>query len=189
MPKLLEQSDQHLISAAQKGDQDAMRDIVNCYEGKVAATVIGMLGYGPEAEEVGQDVFVRFFRSIDRFRGDSALGTYLTRIAINQCLTVLQKRKRRQIFRFFNRDDDSPEMQIPDHGLTQEQRDTQALVQKALQNLEPDFRAVVVLRMLEGYSTKETAELLDIPSGTVLSRLARGQKKLKVVLEKLGIAA
>lgn len=189
MPRILEQSDQALIESAKNGDQQAIRTIVNRYEGKIAATVIGMLGYGPEAEEVGQDVFVRFFRSIDRFRGDSALGTYLTRIAINLCLTSLQKRKRRQIFRFFNRDDESPEMQIPDHGLNQNQRDTQALVQRALQSLEPDFRAVVVLRMLEGYSTKETADLLDIPSGTVLSRLARGQKKLKVILEKLGISA
>lgn len=166
-----------------------MRTLIDRYEGKVAATVIGMLGYSPEAEEVGQDVFVRFFRSIERFRGDSALSTYLTRIAINLCLTELQKRKRRQIFRFFSRDDDSPEMQIPDHGLNQNQRDTQALVQRALQSLDPDFRAVVVLRMIEGYSTKETAELLNIPSGTVLSRLARGQKKLKVILEQLGISA
>ncbi|MEL6842337.1 MAG: RNA polymerase sigma factor, partial [Bacteroidota bacterium] len=158
-------------------------------EGKIAATVIGMLGYGPEAEEVGQDVFVRFFRSIDGFRGDSSLGTYLTRIAINLCLNTLQKRKRRQIFRFFQRDEASPEMQIPDHGLSQEQRETQAMVQRALQAMEPDFRAVVVLRMLEGYSTKETAQMLNIPTGTVLSRLARGQKKLKEIIQQLDKAA
>jgi RNA polymerase sigma-70 factor (ECF subfamily) len=58
------------------------------------------------------------------------------------------------------------------------------MVNKALQLLEPDFRTVVVLRMIDGYSVKETAVMLDLPEGTVASRLARGQKKLKQILEK-----
>jgi len=67
---------------------------------------------------------------------------------------------------------------------TAAQHDTKEVVQKALQQLEPEFRSVVVLRMIEGYSTKETAELLKLPLGTVLSRLSRAQTKLKGLLKK-----
>ena len=100
----------------------------------------------------------------------------------------MQKRKRSRIFSLFSQREDQPELQVPDTGINQDQRDSQALVHLALQGLDTDFRAVVILRMLEGYSTKETAEILDIPSGTVLSRLARGQKKLKDIFKQLGIS-
>jgi RNA polymerase sigma-70 factor (ECF subfamily) len=182
------QSEQDLLTLAREGNQNAFRELVNRYQEQVAATVIGMLGPGLEAEDVGQEVFIRFYKSLERFRGDSALGTYLTRIAINLCLTTLQKRKRARIFSFFSGREEGPELQVADTGLNQDQRDSQALVHEALQQLEPDFRAVVVLRMLEGYSTKETAQMLDIPTGTVLSRLARGQKKLREILNRLGIS-
>ena len=174
--------DAQLIEQAREGNSDAFRLLVKRYESQVAATVIGMLGNGPEAEDVGQEVFIRFYRALHQFKGEAALGTYLTRIAINLSLNAIKKQKRRNMFRLFSQDQQQPELQIPDHGMTQEQRETQAMVQQALLLLEPDFRSVMVLRMIEGYSTKETAELLGIPMGTVLSRLARAQKKLKHIL-------
>lgn len=177
-------ADNELIERSRSGDQAAFRLLVDKYEPQVAGTVIGMLGNTEEAEDVGQEVFIRFFRSMGNYRGEAALGTYLTRIAINLSLNALKKRKRRNIFRFLRNDGEAQDFQIPDHGLTREQVETQQLVQKALQDLEPDFRAVIVLRMIEGYSTKETAEMLEMPLGTVLSRLSRAQKKLKEILEK-----
>ena len=180
------ETDSQLIQKSREGDQHAFRSLVERYEGQVAATVIGMLGNGEEAEDVGQEVFIRFYRSLDKFRGEASLGTYLTRIAINLSLNAIKKRKRRNIFSLFNSKEGSHEMQIPDYGLSQEVRDTQALVQSALQLLEPDFRSVIVLRLIEAYSTKETAEILQLPLGTVLSRLSRAQKKLKQILEKMG---
>lgn len=146
-----------------------------------------MLGTGEEAEDVGQEVFIRFYKALGNFRGDAALGTYLVRIAMNLCLNVLKKRKRRQMFRRlgFGGETDKPALEVADEGLNQDNRDVQAFVQQALQHLAPDFRSVVVLRLLEGYSTKETAELLGVPEGTILSRLARGQKKLKDIFIKL----
>lgn len=147
----------------------------------MAATVIGMLGRYPEADDVGQEVFVRFYRALPRFRGDSSLGTYLTRIAINLSLNELKRRKRRRLL-FGRSDDDFPE---PSHNPEQEagaRRQRQELVERALARLDPKFRAVVVLRLLEGYSTEETAEILQIPLGTALSRLARAQRKLQELL-------
>lgn len=175
-------SDIELVSRAREGDELAFKEIVERYEHQVAGTVVGMLGNTQEAEDVGQEVFVRFYRSLASFRGDSALGTYITRIAINLSLNAIKKRKRRTILGLFGGSEQKMILDIPDHGMTQEQRDTQQMVQTAIQQLRPDFRSVVVLRMIEGYSTKEVAEMLEVPLGTVLSRLARAQKKLKGIL-------
>jgi RNA polymerase sigma-70 factor, ECF subfamily len=175
-----------LIRHSRAGDEAAFRALVERHEGQVAATVIGMLGQGAEAEDVGQEVFIRFYRALDHFREEAALSTYLTRIAINLSLNALKKRKRRQFLRFFGSGDEADTAyEVPDTGLTQAQRDTQAMVHQALDQLAPDFRAVVVLRLIEGYSTRETAELLDLPKGTVLSRLSRAQEKLKGAIERL----
>lgn len=154
--------------------------LVERYETKVAATVIGMLGRGPEADDVGQETFIRLYRSLGRFRGDSSLGTYVTRIAINQSLKALEKRRTwRQ--RFFSPRDDQqyvPEPQA-DRDTTLEDNERRVLVNRALDLLTPDHRAVVVLRLMEGYSTRETATMLGIPTGTVMSRLKRATDLLR----------
>lgn len=171
--------DEELLDQARGGDQRAFRLLVERYEGKVAATVIGMLGRGPEADDVGQEVFVRLYKSLDRFRGDASLGTYLTRIAINQSLKAI---KRRQSWskRFLNWE---PDLVADQHGDDFAQDlDRSSLVERALDSLSPDHRAVTVMRLMEGYSTKETAEILDIPEGTVMSRLSRALKNLEVTI-------
>ena len=103
-------TDVECIACAKTGDDQAFRQLVERYEGQVAATVVGMLGAGAEAEDVGQDVFIRFYESLDKFRGDSAVGTYLTRIAINLSLNAVERRKRMR-WRFWSRDEaeDQPE--------------------------------------------------------------------------------
>lgn len=173
-------SDEDLIARARSGDERAFTTLVRRYEGQVAATVIGMLGPGPEADDVGQETFIRFYNHMDQFRGEARLGTYLTRIAINQSLKALRKRKRR-FSRLFSRDNEEVKIDEPstDGDDALEGRERAALVYKALQHLSDKHRAVVVLRMLEGYSTKETARILDIPEGTVMSRLYRAMDQLE----------
>lgn len=175
-----EQQERQWLQAAQKGNQQAFKELVRYHRPAIAATVIGMLGPGPEADEVGQDVFLRFYQKMQDFRAEAQLRTYLTRIAINRCLDILRKRKRQRHQQLSTAD-----RQIADQNNYAEQQANRQWVQQGLLALEPNYRAVVVLRLLEGYSTKETAELLDIPEGTVLSRLSRGQDKLRTILEKL----
>lgn len=172
-----------LLRQARTGDQLAFRKLVEQHEQQVRATVLGMLGDRPEAMDVAQEVFIRFYKSMAQFKGDSSLGTYLTRIAINLSLNELKKRKRTTWLTFFKGNEEK-EIQIEDPHSNPDRSDTREMVNKALQLLEPDFRTVVVLRMIDGYSVKETAVMLDLPEGTVASRLARGQKKLKQILEK-----
>lgn len=173
-------SDDELLARARQGDQHAFRLLVERYEGKVAGTVIGMMGRGAEADDVGQETFIRFYRSMDRFRGEANLGTYLTRIAINESLKALKKRQR-WTQRFFSRDDEEtfvPEASSEDR-LALEDEDRARLLGQALDGLSPDHRAVVVLRILEEHSTKETAAMLGIPEGTVMSRLKRALASLQ----------
>lgn len=182
-------SDLELIHQARDGDDGAFRMLVDRYESQVAATVVGMLGQGPDAEDVGQETFIRFHAALDKFRGESALGTYLTRIAINLSLNV-SKSRRGSSWRFWSLDKEEDPAPAPttDGRATQEQADTSAEVQAALHMLKPEHRAVVVLRMIKEYSTRETAEALGLREGTVLSRLSRGMSSLKTILQRRGLA-
>ena len=170
-------TDHELLQLARTGNKQSFEQLVKRFEYQVAATVIGMLGKGQEAEDVGQEVFVRFYKTLDRFREDSKLGTYLTRIAINLSLNELKRRKRRQLL--FKKPDDHVNGALVDPEDSTSKGERRGLVQMAIQKLAPEFRSVIVLRLIEGYSTEETAEILNIPAGTVLSRLSRAQKKLR----------
>lgn len=175
-------SDAALVAQARAGDQEAFRRLVERHEGLVAATVVNMLGPGPDAEDVGQEVFIRFYRALHQYRGDAQVGTYLTRIAINLSLNAIKRRKRRRL-RFLSRDEAATlrEPSVEERGRSEARLDG-AVLHRALQDLTPPFRSVVVLRLVDGYSTKETADILNIPVGTVLSRLARAQRKLRALL-------
>ena len=179
-----DQEDLQWIQQSRDGDKTAFANLVRKYEPVVASTVTGMLGYGEDAEDVGQMVFIRFYNALKDFRGDAALATYLTRIAINLSLNEIKKRQRRNLF-LIHRRDGEPEPDLPDTQDESQAYDAKEAVNKALQQLEPKFRSVVVLRMLQGYTTKETAEILKLPLGTILSRLSRAQDKLRDLLKHL----
>ena len=173
-------TDSELVKRTKAGDLGAFESLVKKYEPRVAATVTGMLGNCQAADDVGQEVFIRFFKYLENFREEAALGTYLTRIAINLSLNELKRRKRRRQF-FVDSDGEKPETAgAPDAGVAG--FETRQVVEDALQRLAPEFRSVLVLRLLDGYSTAETADILKIPTGTVLSRLSRAQQKLKEYL-------
>jgi RNA polymerase sigma-70 factor (ECF subfamily) len=173
-------TDEELIRRAREGDDEAFGDLVRRYEPLVAGTVIGILGRCSEADDVGQETFIRLYRSLKRFRGESKLGTYLTRIAINLSLNELKRRQRRTK-RFFRKPVDEIH-DLPDEKAAAEPNEDKEIVQKAIAQLETKFRSVIVLRLIDGYSTEETAKILKIPVGTVLSRLSRAQQKLKELL-------
>ncbi len=169
-----------LVNDVKRGKNDAFRRIVDRYRMQIIKVSAAMVGNIYDAEDVAQDVFVRFYKNINQYKGDAALGTYLTKIAMNLSLNLLKKRKSEQwknneLKVNYDKQKSDPYKSI----------DNKTLVEQALQLLPPDFKTVVVLRLVQGYSTKETAELLNLPLGTVLSRLARGQQKLKEILNNL----
>jgi len=175
--------EQDLIASALNGDNDAFKEIVKKHESRVAATVIGMLGHCPEAEDIGQETFVRLYQSLHKFRGESSLGTYLTRIAINLSLNEIRRRGRHR--QLYLTDSAQKIDKLADTENHNKQNEISELIQRGLQKLPAKFRSVIVLRLIDGYSTEETAKILNLPVGTVLSRLSRAQMKLKKILTPL----
>jgi len=175
-------NDAQILSEIRNGNHAAFRELVGRYEGLISATIIGMIGHCSEAEDIGQEVFVRFYKALDKFRGEAALSTYLTRIAINLSLNEIKRRKRRSQL-FLHSDDQITDLE--DKNNNPEKDENRELIQRAIQALSPKYRSVIVLRLIDGYSTEEAAKILKVPIGTVLSRLARAQQKLKELLSPM----
>jgi len=168
-------SDEVLVEKSRAGDRAAFKSLVTRHEGKIAGVLHSMLGHTPDAEDVGQEVFIRFYDALNKFRGDSSVGTYLVKIAINLGLNELKRKKR------------APTIPIDTVALAEsfdDKMDLKEQLQYEFSMLDPEFKAVVTLRLIEGYSTGETADILGIPAGTVLSRLARAQHKLRQAMSK-----
>jgi RNA polymerase sigma-70 factor (ECF subfamily) len=167
-------SDEALLNRARQGDAIAFRDLVERYEPVVATVVIGMLGPGDDADDVGQETFIRFHAALSRFRGDASLRTYLQTIAMNLSRNAL-KRRRRSALRLVSRDQVSTAAEEPAvDAYNPESTERISVVRRAIATLDDRQRSVVVLRLLVGLSTRETARMLRLPEGTVMSRLARG---------------
>ena len=173
-----------IIRASLDGDRLAFGEIVNRYRKMVARTIRGMLGDTVFTEDLGQEVFVKLYHSLSEFRGESKLATYIQKIAVNLTLNEIKRRKRFLSMFTQKGSDEMYEMEVADENY-EEKREAKEIVGKALMGLDPKFRIIVTMRMLQGYSTKETAEILDLPLGTVLSRLSRAQEQLKDILQKL----
>jgi len=169
-----------LIKRTRAGDDSAFKMLVQRYEPRVAATIIGMLGQCPEADDVGQETFIRFYKRLHQFRGEASVATYLTRIAMNLSLNEIKRRQRRLLFFQRQSETGTDIAKVDNSPANNENRE---LVQRALQKLAPKFRTVLVLRLIDGYSTNETAKILELPIGTVLSRLTRAQQKMKKLLK------
>jgi len=173
-------TENELLEHARQGDHRAFQSLVECFGQPIATVVKGILGDCTEAEDVGQEVFIRFYKSMHQFNGKSTLKTYLTCIAVNLSLNELKKKK--SALSFSNKE-------LPNKFMVQQADDRkfedQELIDKALNLLPYKQRSIVVLRLMQGYSVKETANILKIPEGTVLSRLSRAQETLQRILRPL----
>jgi RNA polymerase sigma-70 factor (ECF subfamily) len=176
--------EQNLVKASLEGDKNAFGEIVTRYQGMVARTVKGMLGDSVFAEDIGQEVFIKLYNSLADFRGEAKLSTYIQKIAVNLTLNEIKRRKR--FFSMFSQtgNHEMHEFDVADQD-NEERKDAKELVGRALKEMEPKFRIILIMRMLQGYSTKETAEILELPLGTVLSRLSRAQEQIRNILKKL----
>ena len=172
-----------VVERARRGDQSAFRQLMEEHQNLVRSTVAGMLGDTPEADDVAQEAFIRFYKALPDFRGDAQVGTYLSRIAINLSLNELKRRKRRKSW-LTSIKSEKRDISFADKSMDPGRQEMRDMLYKALQLLDAEFRAVVALRLIDGYSVRETAEILGLPQGTVASRLARAQKRLQEILKK-----
>jgi RNA polymerase sigma-70 factor, ECF subfamily len=132
-----------------------------------------------DAEDVAQQVYMQVFRQIDQFNGDSSLSTWLYRVTVNEALQHLRKKRRRR----WTALDWDPEERTADRS---RQKETRELLERALAEIEPELRSLFVLREVEGLSYEAIAAALNIPKGTVASRLSRARHDLQQRLRRLG---
>ena len=193
MTTIPDDTDQELVRRVQAGDQSAFNLLVLKYQHRVLKLVGRFVNDPTEAEDVAQEAFLKAYRALASFRGDSAFYTWLYRIAINTAKNALVSQRRRPVdFDLDLQDPDQYERQArlkeadtPEGVLLTDEIRT--VVEEAMEQLPEDLRTAIVLRELEGLSYEEIAEAMDCPVGTVRSRIFRAReaidKKLKPLLD------
>jgi len=185
--------DQKLVVKVQKGDKKAFDVLVLKYQHKVIKVIMRYIRDPSEAMDVAQEAFLKAYRALPRFRGDSAFYTWLYRIAINTAKNHLVAARRRPLdYDLDPQDPDQYDMQgrLSDGDtpeglvLTEEIRET---VNRAIQHLPEDLRTAIILREVDGMSYEEIAQTMECPVGTVRSRIFRAReaidKKLRPLLD------
>lgn len=188
---LADLDDTELVRRARARDDGAFRTIMQRHNRRLYRIVRGILRNDHEAEDVVQEAYVRAFTHLESFRGDSSLGTWLARIAMNEAMGRLRRerltvdlaaveaqRTRAQIIQFpLATTSDNPEQ-------TMAQRQILQLVEQATDNLPEIYRIVFITRVIEGMDVEETAELLGLKPQTVKTRLHRARLLVREQLDK-----
>lgn len=175
------------MDAARRGDLDAFDRLVERHQEKIFRFCLWSLGEREEAQDAAQDTFIRAFRHLKSFRGDSSFGTWLHRIAINVVRDALKrKQKAPRLFSTMVNEEDGEEFDVPSEAplpaQTALEDERRQVVRAALGTLSEPHRVVLVLFDLEGRSYEECCALLDVPMGTLKSRLNRARAALKEAL-------
>jgi len=180
-----------LVTAARKGDLAAFESLIKLYDRKVFRIANHITHHTEDAEDVVQEAFLKAYKNLDRFEGNSKFYTWLVRIAVNEALMKLRKRKSDRtvsIDEDIETEDGSVPREIADWAPNPEQNYTQAelgeILQKTIQGLPAGFRTVFVLRDVEGLSTEETADALELSVPAVKSRLLRARLQLRERLNR-----
>jgi RNA polymerase sigma-70 factor (ECF subfamily) len=176
-------ADHELVTAAQGGDRGALDQLLRRHYDRVQAVCRRITGHEADAADAAQDAMIAIVRNLDRFDGRSSFGTWAYRIATNASLDELRRRKRRAVPTATD-DGEYPHAEVadPDSGRRVDAIGDHMALDLALRSLSDEFRIPVVLRDVADLDYAEIAEVLDIPAGTVKSRIARGRAALAKAL-------
>ncbi|HEY2515030.1 MAG TPA: sigma-70 family RNA polymerase sigma factor [Polyangiaceae bacterium] len=187
--------EQRLIDRLIARDERAFNELVRAYERRVFALVLRMIGDRAEAEDLAQEVFVQVFKAIGTFRGDAKLSTWIYRIAVNLCknrakyLRVRHTGEQEELEAVAERVPlgeakraNVGQVERPDEMIAGKQ--VEQIVQRAILQIEPDFRECLVLRDVEELSYEEIGEIAGLPAGTVKSRIHRARAMLREIVER-----
>jgi RNA polymerase sigma-70 factor, ECF subfamily len=173
------------IKQVKKGDQAAFEDVVMYYQDKIYQHVLRMLGNSHEAEDIAQEAFIRAYVNIHSYDENRKFSTWLYRIATNLTIDRIRKRKPDYYLDAEVKGTDGLDMysqlavddKLPEDEL--EGLELQKYIQKQIAQLPPKYRSIIMLRYLEDFSLQEISDILDIPIGTVKTRIHRGREALR----------
>lgn len=176
-----------LVELCKKGDRNAFNELVLKYQSQVMNMTCGMLSVREDAEDAAQEVFLKVYKNISAFNENSALSTWIYRITVNTCHDILRKRISRKTVSIYSDNEDEPDMVIPDTSQTPEEAVQTAEIHRqlrtAISKLKEEYRLVITLFDLEGMSYDEISKIINVPVGTVKSRLSRARGQLRKNLE------
>ena len=171
------------VSRLRAGDRGAFEELVRTHQHRIYALALRMLGNAAESQDVAQEAFLRAHRGLAEFRGEARLSTWLYAIASRLCLNRLAGRERR-----LTHHGEETLTRLPDGrpgpDQTLERGEIEEALHRAIGELAEERRIVVILRDVEGLAYEEIAEALELPVGTVMSRLHRARLDLKEKLER-----
>lgn len=178
------QTDEQLVARVQKGDKRAFDLLVLKYQHKILAIISRFVKDSTEVQDVAQETFIKAYRALANFRGESAFYTWIYRIAINTAKNHLVSRGRRppssdvevEDAEFYSGGEQLKDLGSPEHQMMRDQ--LEEVVHKAIRDLPEDLRTAVTLREMEGLSYEEIAEVMGCPVGTVRSRIFRAREAI-----------
>lgn len=192
LQKAVDGNESLLVSKAKAGSYAAFESLVNRYEQKIYRLGLNITGNPEDAEDVLQETFLKAFENLARFREDSRFYTWIVRIAVNQGLMKLRKRRSDKSVPMEDVVNEEGEVMPRDHADWRPdperllaQAEVREILQKAAFALPPTFRTVFFLRDVEGFSTEETAQMLNLTVSAVKARLFRARLQLREQLSKV----
>jgi len=181
-------TEEQLVKLSIQGDTRAFEELVAQYQNKVYALSFRYMGNEEDAYDMAQEAFIKAFRSLRSFKGNSSFSTWLYRITTNVCLDELRRRKRKISPISLDepvatRDGDEVEKEIADTSLSAdilyEQKEFSQYINDLLNEMKPEHKTAIVLRDVMGFSYEEIAEVLNCSMGTVKSRISRAREALR----------
>lgn len=182
----MEEQEKLLVSRSQKGDISAFEELIYNYEKKAYNIAFRIMGNEEDAKDMTQEAFIKIYKSIGNFRGESTFSTWLYRIVTNVCLDELRKRKKNSTIPLeMNIETEkgnavlelSAEKETPED--IYEQVEKKHMIQSAISSLADDYKTVIILRDVQGFSYEEIATMLNCSLGTIKSRINRARNLLK----------
>ena len=185
------QDDQSLVAACRAGQTEAFGVLVRKYQDRLFPTIARLVGSTENAQDIMQDAFVRGFEKLAQFHGESSFYTWIYRIAVNLALSDHRKNQSRRHSKFEQPGKNQRAADVPDQSpesdpaLAFERHEREEIIEAALNELSPEHRTVVILKDFDGRRYEEISGLLNIPVGTVRSRLHRARSELRERLQSL----
>ena len=188
---IIDYEELELVTRARTGDQAAFSSLVNRYEGKIFRLAMNITQNREDAEDVLQESFLKAYEHLEQFQGNSKFYTWIVRIAVNQALMKLRKRKSDRSVSLDEQIDTGEDVVVreiaawdPDPEEQLSRGELQTILTEAVDSLAPIYKTVFTLRDVDGLSTEETAEVLDLSVPAVKSRLLRARLQLRDRLTK-----
>ena len=183
--------EKELISKVQSGDEASFEEIIKLYEQKICSTIYYIVKNEDIVEDIAQEVFIKLYKNISKFNGQSSLYTWIYRITVNACIDEMKKEKKvTYLSSFYETEDGEKELEIEDENQnvskSVESSFERDILVKAIKSMPEESRTLVVLRDIRGFTYWEIADMLKLKLGTVKSKINRARRELKNILTKMG---